>query len=171
MKATSILLILISFLFVSCDEVEELAEFNVTTTLSETATITLSENNSTYSEAIIISLEDNSDISPYLDQIESVEILEGYYKIENYQGVDEATGTFDVTIATQAFGPYIHNFGADAQAQTEFTLPAAELTTLSSDLLNTQNIVMTFDGTQDPAQNGSFDVEVTLTVKVTAQAL
>jgi hypothetical protein len=157
---------------VGCDEVDELTQIDFDTDITEEITVNLTEDNTSFTGNIMINLADNSDIEDYLSNIEDIEITEASYIIKNYVGEELATGTITATAASQNFGPYNHTFFTDAQNGTVFPFnDVNKLNTVANTLQSTNQLNVQLSGTQDPAQNGSFVIEVTFKLNVTAQAL
>lgn len=158
--------------FSSCDEVDELTQIDFDTDITEEITVNLSDASDSFTGNVMINLADNSDIEEYLSNIEDIQITEASYILKNYVGEEIATGSITATAASQSFGPYSHTFFTDAQNGTVFEFDdAAKLNTVANTLQNTNQLNVQFSGTQDPAQNGSFIIEVTFKLNVTAQAL
>ena len=157
---------------ISCDEVDELTQVDLDATFTEEVTVNLSENNASINGNVNINLADDPDLVDYLSNIEDIQITEVSYKIKNYVGVEEATGTITAVAASQSFGPYDHTFFTDAQNGTSFVFEDVDkLNTVANTLQSTNQVDVQFSGTQAPAQNGSFVIEITFKVTVTAQAL
>lgn len=172
MKINSILLVLIAFIFISCDELEELNQVDVKSTISQEGTITLSEDTSDFSENVVLNLSSSVELTPLLNRIEKIEIEEAYYELTNYEGADEATGSIEIVSSSQVFGPFSHNFSQDVQSGTQFNLAnSTKLNILATNLKNANTLTISVSGSQDPSQNGSLDVKVTLKLKVTANVL
>lgn len=169
--STILILLLLSINIWSCDEVDELTEIDFSTTLSEEVSITLSDTDTSMNGSLNINLADNEDIEPYLSKIESISITSASYVIKNYVGEETATGALTITAASQTFGPFQHTFFTDAQSGTSFSLDSSRLNALANSLASNNQLSIQFSGTQDPAQNGSFTLEITLETEVTAQAL
>jgi len=165
------IILLLSLNFTGCDEVDELSEVDFSTTLSEEVPVTLSDTDTSINGSIFINLADNDDIEPYLSKIESISITSASYIIKNYIGEETATGTLTITAASQTFGPFQHTFFTDDQNGTSFSLDSSGLNALANSLASNNQLSIQFSGTQDPAQNGSFNIEITIETEVTAQAL
>lgn len=171
-KLGSIAILFAVFTLMSCDEVEELTQFDFETEFTEEFTVNLSDEGTSLSESITINLSDNEDVAPYIGNIEEIEITEASYVIKNYVGMEEATGSISATAASQNFGPYEHTFYTDAQSATSFEFNDVDkLNTVADSLLSNNEVEVQFSGTQNPAQNGSFVIEVTFKLNVTAQVL
>ena len=167
----TLFILLLIFSFVSCEEVDELTQIDLNTTLTEEVQVTLSENNASLSESLTINLADNDDIEPYLNQIESITVTSASYVIKDYNGVETATGELTVSANSEVFGPFQHTFFTDDQNSSVFNFDASRLNALSSSLSSNNQLSLNVNGTQDPAQNANFTVEFTIDVDVTAQAL
>jgi hypothetical protein len=167
----NLVLILSIIAFASCDEVDELTEVDFSTTITEEVTINLSQNSDNINGVIAVNLANNSDISPYLSKLEDIQITQASYKLKNYVGAEDAMGSLSATAAGESFGPFQHTFFTDAQNGTVFNFNASQLNSVSNTLSATNALNIQFSGTQTPAQDGSFVLEVTLDLDVTAQAL
>ena len=156
----------------SCDEAEKLSQFDINAEFTEEVTVNLTEDNTTMVGSININIADDSDIADNLSNIKDIEITEASYKIKNYVGVEQATGSITATAASQSFGPFEHTFFTDAQNGTSFVFEDVDkLNIVANTLQSTNQINVEFSGTHAPAQNGSFVIEVTFRINVTAQAL
>lgn len=157
---------------ISCDEVDELTRIDLNANFTEEVTITLTEDNTNIDGNVNINLADDPDLVDYLSKIEDIKITEASYKIKNYVGVEEATGTIAAVAAAQNFGPYDHTFFTNAQNGTVFAFDdVSKLNTVANTLQSTNQLNIQFSGSHAPAQNGSFVIEVTFKLNVTAQAL
>ena len=157
---------------ISCDEVDKLTQVDLDATFTEEATINLTDDNTNINGSVNINLADDPDLADYLSNIEDIEITEAFYKIKNYVGVEDATGSITATVASQSFGPYDHTFFTDAQNGIVFEFnDVAKINTVANTLQNSNQVNLLFSGTHAPAQNGSFVIEVTFKLNVTAQAL
>ena len=116
----TILILFAAINLISCDEVDELTQIDLDATFTEEVTINLTQDNTNINGSVNINLADDPDLADYLSNIEDVEITEASYKIKNYVGVEEATGSITATAASQNFGPYDHTFFTDAQNGTVF---------------------------------------------------
>lgn len=156
----------------SCDEIDELTEVDFNTTITEEVSINFSDQSTSFNETINIDLANNSDISPYLDRIEGIQITNATYQLSNYVGTAGATGTATVTSSGETFGPFSHDFDQDTQSMEDFPLTGAtKLNTLESALRSNNQLSISISGSQDPAQNGSVTAIFTFRLEVTAQAL
>lgn len=172
-KKLILLVLFVAFISFSCDEVDELTEIDIDTSLTEVVTITFSEDNpESVNGTMLIDLSNNTQLQPYLDQIEDVEISSASYKFLNYVGSENASGTLSATAAGQNFGPFQHSFFSDTQNQTVFPFEGTtQLNLVADSILANNQVSIQFSGTQTPAQNGSLTLQVTMQVTVTAQPL
>jgi len=170
---TKLLYVCFAFIaFTSCDDLEELTEVDFNTTISEQVTINFSDQNTSFSESIEIDFSGNSDLEPYLDRIEEIQITNASYQLSNYTGTAGATGTAAITSSGETFGPFSHDFDQDTQNMEEFALTGAfKLNTLGATLRDNNQLSVTINGSQNPAQNGSVTAIFTFDLEVTAQAL
>jgi hypothetical protein len=165
------ILLILSLNLSSCDEVDELTRVDFNTTLNEDVTVTLSESNAGFDRSFTLNLNNNDDIEPYLDKIESINITSASYIIKDYSGLEAATGSLTVNSASELFGPFQHTFFEDDQNTAVFTLDDSGLNALANSLTSNNQLVIDVSGSQNPAQNASFTVEFRFQLEVTAQAL
>jgi hypothetical protein len=172
MKKLVVCIVLVA-LNTSCDKLDELTEVDFTTTLTEEFFVNIDQNGQSFFANVNFDLSQNGDIAPYINKIQNIEIQSANYKIKNFQGSENASGTITV-VANQGntFGPYTHSFLTDAQSQVIFPFTGAtQLNNLSSEFETTKMLSLNFSGLQDQATNSTFMVEVTFNLKVTANAL
>ncbi len=167
MKTKATILLILSLIFISCEDLEELNEVNIPATLTQEVTIILADDSENFSESLSINLSSSIELTPFLNRIDEIEIEEAYYEFTNYEGTDEASGSVEVSSNSQVFGPFSHNFSNDFQSQTEFQLSGNTiLNSLAGELKNSGVLDITVSGNQTPAQNGSLTVKMTLKIKV-----
>ena len=174
----SIYLFLISALMFSCDELDELTEFDVDAGFNTTINVNIEEqtdgddSSATLSETAVIDISDNQDIADNFDLIENVSITSLTYKIINYLGDDDAT----ITNASITFGSTtididdINLKNAD-ESNTVYEIEnTSQLGTIGNFLENNPVINIVLNGTvsSTPVQ---FDIRVNLETNVTIDAV
>ncbi len=172
MKSTLLTTILIALFFTSCDKVDEITEVTLNETFTEEVVIALSEDNPEVNGAVLINLASNSDLAPYLNKVEDIQITEIFYSLKQYNGLEEGEGTLTATAASQTFGPFEHPFFEDSQTAKKYTLSGgSKISAIATALKNNKRLTVAFTGVQNPVQNGSFKVVVTVKLRVIAEAL
>lgn len=106
MKITTKLsvLLLVMITAFSCDELDELTEFDITEDFSTTYNISVPEDSEgmpqSFSESATVDIASNADIQNNLDLIQNVALNSLTYEISNFTGAEDAT----LTEATLTFG-------------------------------------------------------------------
>jgi len=177
MKVTRkiILLCAVMLTAVACDEIDELTEFDITDDITETFTISVSEDSEdmpqSFTESITIDLASNQDIQDNISLIEDVMLNSLTYEISNFDGMEGTT----VTEASINFsGIMVSVADIDLQQSdldnTVYTLTDSSLLNdIAAILQNNTSITATMTGTVDSSPV-TFDVIVTLDVTVTVDA-
>jgi hypothetical protein len=160
---------------VACDEIDELTEFDITDDITETFTISVSEDSEdmpqSFTESITIDLASNQDIQDNISLIEDVMLNSLTYEISNFDGMEGTT----VTEASINFsGIMVSVADIDLQQSdldnTVYTLTDSSLLNdIAAILQNNTSITATMTGTVDSSPV-TFDVIVTLDVTVTVDA-
>jgi hypothetical protein len=160
---------------VACDEIDELTEFDITDDITETFTISVSEDSEdmpqSFTESITIDLASNQDIQDNISLIEDVMLNSLTYEISNFDGMEGTT----VTEASINFsGIMVSVADIDLQQSdldnTVYTLADSSLLNdIAAILQNNTSITATMTGTVDSSPV-TFDVIVTLDVTVTVDA-
>lgn len=160
----------------SCDELDELTEFDVNGGFDTTISVNLTDDSQgqpvTLSETAAINIASNQDISDNLNQIQDITINSLTFEIDNYVGADDVT----VSSASVSFGSttvsvedIVLKTADDGNIVYEVQ-DASQLTAIGNFLENNPVLSVTLMGTisSTPAQ---FDVIVTLDTTVTIDAL
>ena len=152
----------------SCDELDELTEFDVDTTLQQNVQVSVA--NGEFNETITINLADDPDIADNLDKIESVTINGAVYMVSSFTGDAETTGVVTVNAAGQAFGPFDHSFQQDLATQKSFFIGDSEtLEPVRANLAANNMLTLTISGTaSDDIDNLELSIELDVTVRVDA---
>jgi hypothetical protein len=158
---------------VSCNELDELTEFDVSQNLNATLRVDITEDSGgepqSWSDSTTIDISDNAEIQANLDLIESVMINSLTFKILNFEGeenamVTEASISFgDTTIDVEDINlndnTTIYNLGTTAQ-----------LNTIANTLKDVSEITIAVSGTVSSTPV-KFDVIISLDVTTTINIL
>ena len=90
-------IVLLVFTFNSCDKVEELADIDINTTITEKITVHIDQNQETINQNVTLSL-DNSDTHDYLNKIKQVSITKLTYNIIEFTGDENGTINVDFLV-------------------------------------------------------------------------
>lgn len=167
------------FIFFSCDEVEDLADIDFTTTLEKTIAVTVPTTDE-MTVSVVLDATSDPEILQYADKIKEYEVTELFFAIENYiaQTEDEIyfNGTFGFSdlagnqaTSTCSVSPLnvTHWVGTGNFDLSTCNTIIAEI----SDVFTVDNgvkIYLTGTFTEAPF---SFDLKVIVKVKVTANPL
>lgn len=145
-----LLLILASF---SCDDLDELTEFDITQDFSTSINISVTEDSEGQSQSIsqssILDITTNQEIEDNLDLIQDISVNELTYEITNYSGVDDAIlsdgvltfGSSTITVASI-------NLQQSDLDNTVYTInDTSVINAVANDLENNSMINMTVSGT------------------------
>jgi hypothetical protein len=171
-KFLTVLIMAVSFTFTACDELEDLADVDFTTSISTKIPIAINQGQETVNESVVLSLDNNA-THDYLNKIEDVKITKLTYTINNFSG--DATGTIDVSL-------YADNIALDLMAftvkdaysnRTVFEVTdVAKLNEMANLLKKNKSVIVGVKGVcTTPEEAMSFNVQVTASLKVTANPL
>ena len=170
---------MVSALMFSCDELDELTEFDVDAGFNTVISVAIAEqtdggdSSATLSETAVIDISENQDIADNFDLIENVSITSLTYQIDNYSvGDDDAT----ITNASITFGSTTINIddinlkNAD-DSDTVYEIDnTSQLGTIGNFLENNPVLNVVLNGTvsSTPVQ---FNIRVNLDTTVTIDAV
>ena len=178
MKTQNILLLFLTSttLLFSCDELDELTEFDINENFNTTIKVALPADSEgeavTLAETAVIDIAGNQDIQDNLNLIQDVVINSITFEIDSYVGADDIT----VTNATLSFATTVINISdinlkQSDDANTVYTInDAAGLSAIGNFLENNSSLNATLSGTisSTPAQ---FNVKITMDTTVTIDAV
>ena len=161
--------------FASCEEADELTEFDVSDTFNASWDVNVTEpvtepQEVTYSDTIDIT--ENADILDNYGDLESLVIHEFYIEIKDFDGnedavIDNTTVTInDLVIDLGTINPY----SADSADQLIQIGNSQQIAAVASMLMNSSTIDMTFSGMMDNTP-ATFTVEGTLSLTATFDVL
>jgi hypothetical protein len=156
----------------SCDELDELTEFDINEGFSGTITVDIpAESPLTWSESVTIDISENQEISDNLDLIQDVVINSLTYQITNLSGqgttVTEASFTFNGTSISVSDLDLV---AADASGTVFEIQDTSLLNAIGNALENDPSITLGLSGTID-AVPVRFDVVIDLDTTVTIDVL
>jgi len=170
-------LTLFAFAFNACDAIDELTEIEVDTTITEDLTITVAEGETTFSESVSISIDDE-DVQDNLDKIENLQIEKLTYQIISVSGTEDVIASGSFTAASSTY-PW---FSTGDSASVNLTTAAADGTVyeievnqtfvdaFEADLRSGATATLSASGTVSDAPV-TFVVRITADVKVTVDAI
>jgi hypothetical protein len=168
----SILLLMIISV-ASCDDLDELTEFDITEDFSATFNIDVAEGEAlTFAQTSSINIASNQEIQDNLDLLQDVTLNSLTYEINNFVGVEGATITeasLNFSGTTIAVGE-INLQESDTNNTVYSVGDPAQLNAIANELENNTEITATVTGTVNAAPV-QFDVIVTLDVTVTVDVL
>ena len=159
----------------SCDEVkdaiDDITEVEFNTTLMESIPVTLESGiEMNVSQSTTISI-DNDDTHDYLSKIESVSINSLTYKVTNHFGDDTANADVDFYADQTVLNSHNIVIKEVSDAGTVFEITDVNsLNEIATKLENGSNVTIGMSGTANSEGVTTFTVEVTIDVKVTANA-
>jgi len=162
--------LLIAFTFNSCDDVTDLADITISTSVTEEIAIQITEDQDQVSNEITLSI-DNTDTHDYLDRIQSITIKKLTYKFINFTGnetcsIDAIISTDNTVLDTKTF-----QIKQDVENETIYEISDVEkLNAMATALKNNQQVSFKMEGTvtNSPAD---FKVEVTAEITIVANPL
>lgn len=169
-------LLLMIFTIFSCDKVDELTDFDVTSDFEATVNVNLIEDSEGasigFEKSKTINIASNEEIEENLDLIEEVSINSFTYQFMNYEGPDGGTLS-DASITVAGVTIAIDDVDIDA-ASSAGTVYALEDTSLIEAIANTlkdnPEVTITLAATISSSPV-SFDVTATLDATVTIDVL
>lgn len=173
MKTFIRFLVVISLMlsYTSCDEIDELTEYDFNTTLNDQLDITIEAGEDLIDETMLINMV-NSDTEDYMDLLQNVRITSFTYQLTNFTGDDSGT----ITGAFVADGVELlsHNNlvvkqAVDAGTVFEVTNTTL-LNTIASKLKAGNNVLFGLDG-QSNGVEMNFTINITIDLAVTADVL
>lgn len=172
MKFTKIatLTILLFTVFFSCDQIDELTDFEVSFTLNEQVSIAVEQGDEdvqSFSQSTSLNLGENSDVSDNLNAIENVEITGLTYSYVNVSGNENAQIASaqlivgNTTIQIEPTNP------TNVQGQLFSVQDAAALNAIGNALRNNPLATVVYQGQVEGAPiMFTVDVEVAVTVTI-----
>ena len=167
--------IILTFGIIACDEVKdainEITEINFNTTLTDSFAVTIeSGNEMNVSQSVSISI-DNDDTHDYLSKIESVSINSLTYKIISHSGDDTANAAVDFFADQTVLMSHNIVIKEAFDNGTIFQVTDVDyLNEIATKLENGSSVLMGMSGVSNSEGATNFTVEVTIDVKVTANA-
>lgn len=160
---------LLVFGFTSCDELDDLTDVDFNTSVTERITVSLDDNEA-LNNSVAINI-DNNDTHDYLSKIKSVKINSLTYKVMNFSGDTSGRITANfiadgVTLATHTDVVVYDEIGVVYSIED-----TAKLSAIAKKLKGGSNVTMSVTGTSINEGGMDFLIEITLNLKVTAEAL
>ncbi|MFD1292834.1 hypothetical protein ACFQ5N_03205 [Lutibacter holmesii] len=140
-------ILLVSFTFTSCDDVEDLIDVDFKSSISGKYNLNFeAESEEKISESLTLNLADNSDVSKYLSKLKEVEITKITYEITKFTGdnnVDMNVGFY--MNGNTIVAPTEYNLSSELGVVFEIT-DKTVLNTVSSTLLSSKKVVLDLKG-------------------------
>lgn len=168
-KFLAALLLLVGY--TSCDELDELTEVDLNTSVTEQIAVNVDSGENVMLDSGVMVNIDNPDTHDYLNKIQTVRINSLTYKVINFIGDLSGTMTVDL-LADGAILATHTNVVVANEEYVEYSISdTAKLTAIASKLKSGADVYMSVAGTATSEGGLIFDVEVTLDLTVTADAL
>ena len=165
------------FGYTSCDELDKLTEVDLSTTVTKNIPVTvddgagLSVDISNSINSIDINIGDYID-SAYLSKIEEVKINSMTYKVINFSGDTAGVMTANLTADGVTLDTHTDVIVSNVVGEMYPIDDTAKLTTIANNLKNSSNdVVFAVSGTSINDGGMTFTIEITLNLKITADAL
>jgi len=162
--------LLIAFTFNSCDEVNDLADISIETSLTEQIDVQITEDQDQVSDQIVLSI-DNSDTHDYLDKLKSISIEKLTYKFIGFSGNDTCNMSVDISTDGNVLDTKTFQIKQESDNGTIYEITdVAKLNAMATALKNNQQVSFEMDGTVSDGP-ANFKIEVTATIKIVANPL
>ncbi len=169
-----LVVILLVFGYSSCDELDKLTEIDFDATITDIIYVNAIDGgvDVPINNSRTIKLADaGGDVADYINNIESVTFNSLTYEVINFMG--DPAGTMTVDIIADGVTMKTHT-GVTVSSEVgtihEIT-DIATLNAIASDLKNGNSVIFEIDGTATSEGGMDFDIQVSLDVEVTADAL
>jgi len=165
-------LLVVGFTFTSCDDIEDLADIDFSTSIKATIPVQVNQGQTTLDESVVLSL-DNNDTHDYLSKIKDVKIKKLTYRIINFTG--DSYGSVDVEFYADNIALDLNEFMVK-DAFTTGTIfevtDVAKLNEMASLLKKNKKVTVGIKGDCEAMEEAmNFKVEVTATLDLTANPL
>ncbi len=162
------------FGYTSCDELDKLTEVDLSTTVTKNISVTVDDglgSSVNISNSIDINIGDYID-SDYLSKIEEVKINSMTYKVINFSGDQTGEMTANLTADGVTLDTHTDVIVFNVVGEMYTIDDTAKLTTIANNLKNSSNdVVFAVSGTSINDGGMTFTIEITLNLKITADAL
>ena len=162
------------FGYTSCDELDKLTEVDLSTTVTKNISVTVDDglgSSVNISNSIDINIGDYID-SDYLSKIEEVKINSMTYKVINFSGDQTGEMTANLTADGVTLDTHTDVIVSNVVGEMYTIDDTAKLTTIANNLKNSSNdVVFAVSGTSINDGGMTFTIEITLNLKITADAL
>lgn len=172
-KFLAVLLLFVGY--TSCDELDKLTEVDLSTTVTEIIPVTVDDGaglSVDLGNSIVINLGDYID-AEYLNKISDVKINSLTYKVINFFGDPAGVITADFMANSATLYTHTGEVVKDhADMTTVFSInDTAALSVIANNLRNGANVEFAVDGTSTNEGGMNFEIEITLSLNITADAL
>ncbi len=159
------------FGYTSCDELDELTEIDFNTTITESIIANVDGGVDVILNSNVLVNIANEDTQDYLDKIEKVEILSLDYQIINFNGDNAGVITADLMADSVILDTHTNVTVSNVVGVMYSVDDTATLNTIANKLKNGSNVVFAVVGTSTNEGGMSFEIEITLSLKITADVL
>jgi len=163
-------ILLISFTFNSCDEVEKLADVKFSTSITEKIPVHIGQNQEYMSEMVTLNL-DNSDTHDYLNELKNVSIKKVQYKFIDFTGNEDCY--INVEIASDGVVLETKEFYVQQAYSNETVYEITDIdkvNAMATALKNNKQIEFKMEG-EVFGGISDFKIEVTLELEIIANPL
>ena len=163
--------ILLVFGYTSCDKLDELTEVDFNTSVTERITVNVDAGeNVVLNNSVMVNI-DNPDTHDYLNKIKNVTINSLTYKVVSFDGDFNGMMTANLIADGVTLATHTDVLVSDEIEVLYSIDDTAKLTAIATKLKNKADVVMEVTGTATSEVGMYFQIEVTLNLKVTADAL
>ena len=157
--------------FSTCDELDELTEIDVDTSVTERITVNIDSGENVPINSTVKVNIDNPDTHEYLNKIEKVKINSLTYKAVNFSGPGtDGVITVDLMADSVILATHTGIRPFDEIGVEYLITDEATLTSIANKLKNGLDVVMAAVGTSSSESAFSFQIEITLDLEVTVDA-
>lgn len=170
------LVVITSFTFASCDEIEGLADVDFKSSINGKYNLAFeAESDEKISESMTLNLADDNDISDYLNKLKKVKITKITYEITKFTGdqyVDMNVGLYlyEEKENKIIIAPRDYNLDSESSVVYEIT-DTSILNTISTELLNSKQIRLLLKGDYQSMSAATAELTVTVYFEATANPL
>ncbi len=163
--------ILLVFGYTSCDKLDELTEVDFNTSITERIAVNVDAGeNVVLNNSVMVNI-DNPDTHDYLNKIKNVTINSLTYKVVSFDGDFNGMMTANLIADGVTLATHTDVLVSDEIEVLYSIDDTAKLTAIATKLKNKADVVMEVTGTATSEVGMYFQIEVTLNLKVTADAL
>jgi hypothetical protein len=157
--------------YTSCDELDKLTEVDFNTTVTESIIANVDGGEDVLLNSNVLVNIDNPDTHDYLSKITKVQIISLDYRVVNFVGDNAGIITADLMADSAILDTHTGVTVSNVVGVMYSIDDTAALNIIANNLKNGNNVNFAVDGTTTNEGGMSFEIEITLSLKVTADAL